>query len=179
MKFARDILILDIEATGIDPQKDFPLQIAAVLLDKDNLLEKKSFSSYIKHPFSQTTNDRIVRTLGIQKDDWMKSPGLRAVLKNFTDSFSYNVTLCSHNIVSINFLQESFRRAGLPNEFDYHIIELWTLGYMYLSKQNLKKMPTAQTIGDYLKIPQKKSDHNSMENCRYLAGIFRKLAALY
>ncbi len=35
MKFARDILLIDIQTTGADPKKDFPLQLAAVLLDKD------------------------------------------------------------------------------------------------------------------------------------------------
>ncbi len=179
MKFARDILILDIEATGIDPQKDFPLQIAAILLDKDNLLEKASFNNYIKQPFSQTTNDRIVQTLGIAKENWMKAPSLRSVLKSFTEKFSYNLTICSHNIISVNFFEESFRRAGLPYEYDYHVIELWTLGYMYLSKQNLKKMPTAQTIGAYLKVPAKTKEHDALENCKYLAALFKKLIATY
>jgi DNA polymerase III epsilon subunit-like protein len=57
MRFARDILLVDVQTTGNNPEKDFALQIAAILLDKDNLLEKDNFSSYIKHPFSQTTND--------------------------------------------------------------------------------------------------------------------------
>lgn len=177
MKFARDILLIDFQTTGINVEKDFPLQLAAVLLDKDNLLEKNFFSSYIKHPFSQTTNDRIVQTLEIPKELWMSSPNLKTVLAEFQQKFSYNVTLASQNTVNINFLQECFRRTAQEYEYDYHIIELWTLGYLYMSKQNLKKIPTAATLGTYLKIPQPQKD--ALANCRYLAEIFRKLVSFY
>lgn len=178
MKFARDILLIDIESTGINPEKDFPLQLSAVLLDKDNLLEKGSFNSYIKHPFSQTTNDRIVQTLGIPKEQWMKAPNLKTVLKEFTAKFPYNVTIATHNIMNIMMLQEAFRRVGIEYEYDYHVLELWTLGYMYLSKQNMKKIPTAQTVGNYLKLNRER-DHDAFVNARFLADIFRKLVSIY
>lgn len=175
MKFARDILLIDMETTGMSLEKDFPLQLSALLLDKDNLLEKMSFNSYIKHPFSQTTNDRIVQTLGIPKEKWMNSPNLKTVLTSFKEQFPYNVTIASHNIINVNFLQDSFKKAKIDYEYDYHIIDLWTLGYFYLSKQNLKKIPTAATLGAYFKIPREK-EHDSFENVRFLAEILRKLS---
>lgn len=178
MKFARDILLIDFQTTGINIEKDFPLQLSAVLLDKDNLLEKNAFSSFIRHPFSQTTNDRIVQTLGITKEEWMASPNLKTVIADFENKFSYNVTLASQNTININFLKECFKRISKEYEYDYHIIELWTLGYLYLSKQNLKKIPTATTLGTYFKI-QKEDERDALANCRYLAEILRKLVALY
>ena len=175
MRFARDILLIDLETTGTNPQKDFPLQLAAVLLDKDNLLEKSSFGSYIKNSYSQTTNDRIVQTLGIQKEIWMRAPNLKEVIGKFNDNFPYNVTIASQNIMNVAFLQESFRRTSLVYEYDYHILELWTLGYYFLAKQNIKKIPTASTLGLYFKLAPKKNDHDAFENVRYLAEILRKL----
>jgi DNA polymerase III alpha subunit (gram-positive type) len=175
MKFARDILLIDIESTGIDPVKDFPLQLAAVLLDKDNLLEKKSFNSFIKHPFSQTTNDRIVQTLGISKEFWMKAPNLKTVIASFKETFPYNVTIASQNIINVNFFTEAFKKTGIAYEYDYHIIELWTLGYMHLSRLNLRKIPTAQTVGSYFKLERTK-EHDALANCRFHAEILRKLS---
>ncbi len=150
MKFARDILLIDMETTGSNVEKDFPLQLSAVLLDKDNLLEKNFFNSYIKHMFSQSSNDRIVQTLGIPKETWMKSPGPKDVLAKFNSTFAYNVTIATHNIANVLQFQEMHRRCGIAYEYDYHIIELWTLGYVYLSKMNIKKIPTAETMGFYL-----------------------------
>ena len=174
MKFARDILFIDFETTGNNPDKDFPLQLSAVLLDKDNLLEKNYFNSYIRHTFSQSSNDRIVQTLGIQKEIWMKSPGQKEVLEKFNKTFSYNVTIATHNITNILFLQDLHKRCKISYEYDYHIIELWTLGYLYLSKMNIKKIPTAETMGFYLKL-QRQRENDSLANVRFLAEIFRKL----
>jgi len=178
MRFARDILLLDIEATGINLEKDLPLQIAAVLLDKDNLLEKDWFNSYVRHSFSQSTNDQVVQTLGITKEVLFKSPGLKDVLSAFNSKFPYNVILASQNILNIDLLRQAYKRTGISYEYDYHIIELWTLGYLFLSRQNIKKIPTATTLGQYFKLERKK-DHDALVNCRYLAEIFRKLIQNY
>ncbi len=175
MKFARDILLIDLETTGMDPAKDFPLQLSAVLLDKDNLLEKQSFNSFIRHPFSQTTNDRIVQTLGINKELWIKAPNLKSVIGAFKEAFPYNVTISSQNIINVNFLSEAFKKTGIVYEYDYHILELWTLGYIYLSRLNIKKIPTAQTVGTYFKL-QRTKEHDALANCRFHAEILRKLS---
>lgn len=178
MKFARDILLLSIESTGQNPDKDFPLQIGAILLDKDNLLEKSYFNSYIRFPFSQSTNFHIVQTLGITKEQWINAPNIRAALAEFTALFPYNITMATHNIINVRFLERAFRLAEMPYEYDYHIIEIWTLGYLYLSKLNSKKIPTAETLGQYFKI-QKEKDHDAFANCRFLAEIFKQLVKAY
>ena len=176
MKFARDLLLIDIETTGPNPEKDFPIQLAAVLLDRDNLLEKLAFNTYIKHPFSQTTNDRIVETLGIPKETWMRSPNLKTVVTEFKSVFQHSVTIASQNIVNVNFLKESFKRAGVSYEFDYHILELWTIGYLYMAKQNIRKLPTAETVAELFKLTREK-DHDALANCRFHADILRKLVS--
>jgi DNA polymerase III alpha subunit (gram-positive type) len=177
MKFARDLLLIDIQTTGPSHEKDFPLQIAAVYLDKDNLLEKGSFNSYIRHPFSQTTNDRVMQTLNIQKELWMTAPNLKTVVKSFQEKFPFSVTIASHNIQNVQFLQEAYKKVGLPYEFDNHVLELWTLGYMYLCKQNIKKIPTAETIGSYLKL-KKSTENDALANARFLSEILRKLSII-
>ena len=175
MKFARDLLLIDLKTTGPDFHKDLPLQLSAVLLDKDNLLEKSYFNSYIKHYFSQSTNDRIVQILGINKDIWMASPNLKTVLTKFQEQFPFNVIISSHNITNVNFLREAFHRANLSYEYDYHILELWSLGFFFLAKQNIKKVPTAETLGSYFKL-RLENPNDALSTSRYLAEILRKLA---
>ena len=53
MKFARDILLIDMETTGPDPAKDFPLQLAGVILYMYNVLQNAKLNTYIRHYFSQ------------------------------------------------------------------------------------------------------------------------------
>ena len=116
-----------------------------------------------------------MQTLGIPKENWMKAPTLKNALGSFKEYFPYSATIASHNIMNVNFLTESFKRAGISYEYDYHILELWTLGYFYLSKQNIKKIPTAETIGSYFKLTKEK-EHDALTNCRFNAEILRKLS---
>ena len=44
MKFIKDILLFQIETTGPNIDRDSIIQLSAVLLDKDNLLEKNFFN---------------------------------------------------------------------------------------------------------------------------------------
>ena len=46
--FPKDLLFIDFETTGSDPDQAKPLQIGALLLDKATLAEKAEFVSYIK-----------------------------------------------------------------------------------------------------------------------------------
>ncbi len=174
MKFPRDILLIDLEATGNNPDKDFVLQLSAILLDKDNLLEKDSFSTYIKHPFSQSTNDRIVQTLGITKEVWIHSPSEKEAVQTFSARMPLNVTIATHNITNVLFLKQLYGQVRIPYEFDYHVIELWTLAHVFFARQNLKKIPTAETLATYFKIPRGR-EHNSADTCKLLAELFRRL----
>ncbi len=176
MKFVRDILIVGVQATGPNVERDFPLQIAAVQLDKDNLIEKKWFSSYVRHPFSQATNDRIVQTLGIQKENWLRAPRLPEVIESFRKTFPYSLTIASHNYESVEFLKDAFRRTGKEYEYDGHVLDLWTLGYWLLCKQGIKKIPTADTLAPYLKFTRD-NQNNALVSSRFFADVLRKLSA--
>ena len=57
MNFKKDILLVDTEFTGFDLQKHELVQLAAVLLDKKTLKEKKVFSSFVKPEWAHSAVD--------------------------------------------------------------------------------------------------------------------------
>ncbi len=65
--FNKDILILDIEATGVDFNKHELIEIGALLLDKKTLREKKSFESFIK---PKRWADREPEAMAVNKISW-------------------------------------------------------------------------------------------------------------
>ena len=174
MKFVRDILVVHIQTTGPSTERDFPIQIAGVLIDKDNLLEKQSFSSFVRHPFSQTTNDKIVQMLGIQKENLLRAPKLADVIDAFKAKFPYSVTVAAHNYASIEFLRDSFKRTSKAYEYDTHVMDLWTLGYWFMCRQGIKKIPTADTLAVYLKL-SRENENDALANARFSAEVLRRL----
>src|SRR6185503_1990463 len=108
MKFLKDILVLDLETSGPDPERDHIIQIGAILLDKDNLLEKNFFNSYVKASLLQDTTMKHAAQLNIPFEQLVKSKRLVDVLKQMQQKFDRPYLLASHNVKNIFFWKAGF-----------------------------------------------------------------------
>jgi DNA polymerase-3 subunit epsilon len=138
--FKKDLLVLDIESTGLDFHKHEIIQMAAVLLDKKTLKEKKRFESYIK---PRKWANRDPEAMAVNKIPWeaLKSaPDMKTVLKQFQKTFGTKVTIAPYGtILDTLMLRVAYQQSHLKYEFDYHIFDIWPLLYTYLAKKNLLK----------------------------------------
>ncbi len=174
MKFIKDILLFDIETTGPNPDKDTVIQLAAVLLDKDNLLEKDFFNSYIRVSLLDNTINQHATILQIPFDHMKRSPKVYDVIKKFDEQFGNKALLAAHTSLPVAFLKNAYKKAVVSYEFDLHTIDLWTLGYIYTMSYGIRKMPTFNTFLDQFKLTQT-NRHNALERSRLSADIFRRI----
>jgi DNA polymerase III epsilon subunit-like protein len=174
MKFIRDILLFDLEVTGPEVEKDNIIQLSAVLLDKDNLLEKNFFNSYVRVSLLEGTITQHATHLNIPFETLQKSPKIYDAVKKFYQAFGTDILLSTHNLTNVLFLRQGFKKAALSFDYDKHVLELWTLGYIYTLNYGIKKMPTFNTLLDHFGM-KLKNRHNSLERCRLAADIFRKI----
>lgn len=184
MDFNKDILLIDTEFTGFDLNKHEILQIAAVLLDKKNLKEKKHFNSFIK-PDPKRWKHRSPAAMAVNRitmEQLKKAPSLKTVIRKFDKTFGHNVIQAFY--VGYNdkrFLMESYRRAGLKWKFDYHYFELWGLFYPFLAVKN--KLNNIKDFAGFgiesllkiFKIKQPENLHDALTDCRVEAEILRKV----
>lgn len=174
MKFIKDLLLFDLETTGPDPDKDPIIQLSAILIDKDNLLEKDFFNSYIRVSLLDTTISQHAELLNISFDTLRKSPKIYDTMKRFHDKFGQGQLLATHNTFNVLFLRNAFRKSMIPFDYNNHIIDLWTLGYIYTLNYGLRKMPTFNTFLDHFGL-KRKNRRDALETCRLSAEIFRKI----
>jgi len=183
MNFHRDILIIDLEFSGFDLQKHEILQIAAVLLDKKTLKEKKVFSSFVK-PTKWKHRDRESMAVNkISLETVKDAPALKEVIKEFHRVFGYNLIQTAY--VGFNdkrFLMDAYKKAGIKYGFDYHYFDLWSVFYAFLAKKNqLKSKKDFAGFGlEYLikmfKIRVDKNNlHDALVDCRVEAEVLRKV----
>ncbi len=174
MKLIRDLLLFDIQTTGQDPDRDAIIQLAAVLLDKDNLLEKQFFNSYVRVSLLDSTLLNHSAMLGIAFKELRASPKAADVFKHFHDTFGAQVILSCHYLANAFFLKNAYKKYLIPFEFDYHILDIWTLGYVYLLSFGLKKMPTFNSLLDHFGL---KLSHpqNALERVRLEAEVLRRI----
>src|SRR6185436_2865679 len=172
--FIKDLLFFEINTTGHDTDKDSVIQLSAILLDKDNLLEKANFNSFIRVSFLDAIINDHAKLLNTDYENLKRSPKIYDVIKNFHKKFGNNLLLATHNFHHLLFLKNAFKKALVTYDYDHHVIQLWTLGYIYTLNYGLKKMPTFHTFIDYFKLKQKQP-WDSMEKVRLEAEIFRKI----
>lgn len=174
MKFIKDILIIDIETTGPDIEKDNIIQLSAVVLDKDNLLEKNFFNSYVRVSLLDGTITQHAGQLGIPFESLRKSPKIYDAVKHMNSDLGNHYLLSVHNLDKLLFLRQAYKKTLLPWNYDNHVLELWTLGYIYTLNYGIKKMPTFHTFIDHFRL-KLKNRADSLERARLSAEIFRKI----
>lgn len=174
MKFIKDILLFQIETTGQNIERDSIIQLSAVLLDKDNLLEKNFYNSYVKVSFIDGTIAQHADQLNIDFETLQKSPKLYEVIKNFSTKFGTTPLLATHSVANVQFLRQAFKKTFLPFQYDSHVLDLWSLGYVYTLHYGLKKMPTMQTLFQHFNLKQT-NPFDALEKARLSAEVFRKI----
>jgi len=174
MKFIKDILIIDMETTGRDVDKDNIIQLSAVVLDKDNLLEKNFFNSYVRVSLLDGTITQHAELLHIPFETLRKSPKIYDAVKHLNQELGTNYLLAVHNLDKLLFLRNAFKKTLLPWNYDSHVLELWTLGYVYTLNYGIKKMPTFHTFVDHFRL-KLKNRADALERARLSAEIFRKI----
>lgn len=182
MNFKKDILLIDLEFTGLNVDKHEIIQFAAVLLDKKTLKEKAFFNSYAA-PGNWKNRDRESMKVNKIKSEWLKAaPSLNTVLNNFNKKFKpANVILSYYGgPADMDFLRAAYKRAGVKWQFDYHYFNLWAVFYAYLASNN-KLKASKEFAGfnlDYLMKALKIKPllrHDALADCRMEAEVLRRI----
>ncbi len=176
MKFIKDILLFQIETTGSNPERDHIIQLSAVLLDKDNLLEKNFFNSYVKVSFLDSTIQQHADSLNVPFETLQRSPKIHEVLKKFVETFGSEPLLATNGVLGVQFLRHAFKKALIPFDYSSHVLDLWTLGYIYTLHYGIKKIPTLETLVAHFHL-KLTSRSNALEKARLGATIFKKIVA--
>ncbi len=178
--FNKDLLLIDIEATGLDSRKYDLIQLAAVLLDRKTLKEKKSFTSYIK-PIHRKRDPESMAVNGISENALLTAPGGRGVLLKFNRTFGRDLILAHYaGVMDITFLRTAYDYAGLKWPYDHHIFNIWAILYTYAAKRNLLTDKTKfagfglESLAEHFGIPTGQM-HDALADCRLEAEILRRV----
>ena len=174
MKFIKDILLFDIETSGPDTDKDVVVQFSAVLLDKDNLLEKGAYHTYIKNSMLQQVlkEQAIGAHANIEQVQGGKKP--LDFVRELPLVFPTPVTLASAGMSRVFFLKGVFRKQAVTFPFEMNILDLWTVYYIYGVRAGLKKIPTLHTLAEQLHM-RIQNPYDANERVRLHAAFFRHL----
>lgn len=100
--FPDNFVVIDIETTGLDPSYDEIIEIAALKINSNEIVDK--FETLIKP--SEPLDEFIIGLTGITNEMLENSPKIQDVLSNFLNFIDNNI-LVGHNVnFDINFLYD-------------------------------------------------------------------------
>jgi len=173
--FSKDILLIDFETTGLDLKKSLPIQLGAVLLDKQTLAEKDYFLSFIKQDLSDMPEESA-KVHGITEEHLKDAPLPNEVIASFLDQFGVEVYLASWNeMLDHTMLSKMLDGVGKDIYIhDYHFFDVWSLAYMHMVRLDRGDIVRSEQTFQYFGLPSR-SAHNALEDCRHTAEVLRKV----
>lgn len=175
MKFHKDILVIDFE--GVKK----PVQIGSILLDKETLEEKDSFSSYIYADLEGYISPKS----GITQEVINDAPKQAEVGKMVFDKFGSDIFVASFvQNMDINHFQTLLSAAGIDflesktdfKKYDFHILDIWPIAYIHLLKigyqGGIGSEEMFQAFG-----AKARGFHDALEDCRIAADVLRKIVS--
>lgn len=180
--FNKDLLMLDIEATGIDVTKHEIIQLAAVLLDKKTLKEKKSFNMFAKPKRWKHREQEAMDVNGISWETLKNASELKTVLQKFNRTFGSDLIPTTYGgNLDIVFLPAAYRAVNMKYPFEYHTFNMWPVCYTFMAmKKQLKNKKrfvgfSLEDLGDYLGVTRLPGRHDALIDCQYQAAVLRAL----
>lgn len=152
----RNVVVFDVESTGIDTTKDEIIQIAAIKIDDQGYVKK--FERILKNTIPVGTSELVHGF----SDEYLKENGKdpREAIKDFL-SFVEGTTIVGHNVnYDMNILMSQSSRLNLPKLNIKGIYDTLDLSRKFYPKLPNHKLETISQIVDTEVNP----DHNAMND---------------
>jgi len=180
--FPRDLLVLDLETTGIDPVLHSTIEIGAVLLDRHTLEEVKAWSAVIKRQERNGTNPYSMALHGISLQDIKMGKDPKRAVEEFLETFGTDYLLTGWNVgFDVQFFRALLRHTGHTDAFDkidYHRIDVWSIAqFLKTIGWFQSDVSSLSCLCEQLGLPRSKA-HSGLEDARITATALRRLIQL-
>ncbi|HOK56067.1 MAG TPA: exonuclease domain-containing protein [bacterium] len=103
-----DLIVLDIETTGLNPDKDRICEVSFLKIKKDNLIE--NFTTLINPEIKIPESVSLIS--GIKDVDVENAPKFKEIVEKIRNFINGEILLCHNASFDISFLKKEFERVG-------------------------------------------------------------------
>ena len=182
MDFPKNLLVFDLETTGIDPLLHSTIEIGAVLLDRHSLEEIKAWSAVVRRQERNRTNPQSMDVHGLSIQQIKNGKDGKAAVDEFLGVFGTDYLLAGWNIgFDVQFLRTLFHRTGYADDFDkidYHRVDVWSIAQFLKSIGIFHgDVSSLSCLCEQLGLSRSKA-HSGLEDARITASALRQLVQL-
>lgn len=163
--FQSDYTVLDIETTGLSPDKCEIIEISALKVRNDEIVD--TFSSLVKP--SKKIDPFIVRLTGITDEMVSSAPKIKTVLPEFI-SFVADDFILGHNVnFDINFIYDNLKKY-CKKEFNNDYLDTMKLSRVHCDLKSHKLKALAKHYDVSIK-----GHHRALTDCEITFKIYKHI----
>jgi DNA polymerase-3 subunit epsilon len=177
-----DLIFVDIETTGFDPNKHEIIELAYILVRQKGgngtdfeVIEEREFK--IKPEHIETAEPQALKVNGYDEGQWLFASSLSDVMKVFAEK-SKGAVFLSHNVTfDYSFIERAFTKTGVKNEMFYAKLDTISMAYAKLHKSpHIERFALAK-LCEFFGIENSRS-HSALSDTRALFEVYKKLMSL-
>jgi DNA polymerase-3 subunit alpha (Gram-positive type) len=163
--FFDDYVIFDIETTGLDPFNDKIIEIGAVKVKNNKIVDE---FNYLINP-NIKLSDTIINITGITDEDLKDKMSIDEVLPKFIDFIGCLPLLAHNNSFDLSFINENIKKLNL-NKLNNTMVDTLELSRKYLTHMYNHKL---ETLKKYYNI--KEVSHRAVGDCRTTNYVYQEI----
>lgn len=169
----RKLVFIDLETTGVDPEKHEIIEIAWILVDGQSFEVLSEFVAKVKPEHPETANPKALEITGYSEEEWGNAGLLKEALGKIIQLAPQGMLVGWNIYFDWSFLEKGFKKFNFVSQFDYHMIDVMVIAYSKLhSKPEIRELGLKK-IATYFGIEFQ--EHHALEDIRATYQIFKKL----
>ena len=170
----RDLLVIDVETTGLDPHCDAIVQLSACVLSHADLREQACFTTLVFPEAAMSPRAQAVH--GLTPEQLQDAPRVHEAIAAFDRFAPKDALICGHNVsFDVGFLKAAYKRAEFPFGFDYHTVDIWSISFFVLGARGIElRSYNLDALCGLFGVARDRH-HNALQDVRASAAILRHL----
>lgn len=179
-----NLLFLDLETTGLDPDRHEIVEIGAILARQTARPGKtasveiiEEIEIKVKPEHIETAEPEALNVNGYNEAEWVFATDLKQALESLTKKADKAVVVAQNTPFDVSFLEHAFRKTDLKYPFGHHSLDTVSLAYAKLSGEEGINKFTLWSLCEYFGIKNEKA-HTAMADVRATFEVYKKLIEL-
>ena len=172
-----NLAFIDLETTGLDPEKHEIIEIGALVVKQPELKIIDELDVKVKPLHIETADPAALRINGYRESEWLFAADLSQALKLLAEKTQNAVMVAQNVTFDWSFLNKAFRATGIVNKMHYHKLDLISMAYAKLYKDERLERYNLRELAGFFNIENKKA-HSAMSDIKTAFEIYKKLIIL-
>lgn len=169
------IALIDLETTGLDPDKHEIIEIGCVLFDDRTFEILCELDIRVIPEHIETADPKALQVNGYRPEDWKDAVPLYKALGLLRAITSEETKFCAHNMIfDWGFLAAAMKKTGLEMPFERHRIDLFTLAWAHIPHEKMRSW-SLKTICAYLQLVPEPKVHRAINGARTAYTVYKRL----